>query len=45
LKILPDGKKLVTLRDAADHITDRPKNESYLPEWEAKIDKLGSGVD
>jgi hypothetical protein len=33
---LPDGRKLVTLRDAADYITGLPKNESDLPEWEAR---------
>jgi hypothetical protein len=34
---LPDGRKLVTLRDAADYITSLPKKESDLPEWQAAI--------
>ena len=38
--ILPDGQKLVTLRDAADYITSLPKNESDLPEWQAAIEVL-----
>jgi hypothetical protein len=28
---LPDRRKLVTLRDAADYITSLPKKESDLP--------------
>jgi hypothetical protein len=38
--LLPDGKKLVTLRDAADYITSLPKKESDLPEWQAAIEAL-----
>jgi hypothetical protein len=30
---LPDGRKLVTLKDAADYVTKLPKKESELPEW------------
>jgi len=37
---LPDGKKLVTLRDAADYITSLPKKESDLPEWQTAIEVL-----
>jgi chromosome segregation and condensation protein ScpB len=37
---LPDGRKLVTLRDAADYITSLPKKESDLPEWQAAIEVL-----
>jgi len=37
---LPDGRKLVTLRDAADYITGLPKKESDLPEWQAAIEVL-----
>jgi hypothetical protein len=29
---LPDGRKLLTLKDAADYITKLPKKESDLPE-------------
>ena len=32
---LPGGRKLVTLRDAADYITKLLKRESDLPEWQA----------
>jgi hypothetical protein len=37
---LPIGRKLVTLRDAADYITGLPKKESDLPEWQTAIDVL-----
>jgi len=37
---LPNGKKLVTLRDAADYIMSLPKSESNLPEWQAAIEVL-----
>jgi hypothetical protein len=29
--ILPDGRKLLTLKDAADYVTTLPKEESDLP--------------
>ncbi len=38
--ILPDGRKLLTLEDAADYITKLPKNESALPEWQTAIEAL-----
>jgi hypothetical protein len=37
---LPGGRKLVTLRDAADYITGLPKTEPDLPEWQAAIEVL-----
>jgi hypothetical protein len=37
---LPAGRKLVTLRDAADYITRLPKKESALPEWQTAIEVL-----
>ena len=37
---LPDGRKLVTLRDAADYITSLKKTESDLPEWQTAIEGL-----
>jgi hypothetical protein len=37
---LPDGRELITLRDAADYITALPKKESALPEWQAAIEAL-----
>jgi hypothetical protein len=36
---LPNGRKLLTLKDAADYITKLPK-ESDLPEWQAAIEAL-----
>ena len=33
--MLPDGRALVTLRDAATYITELPKEESAAPEWQA----------
>ena len=38
--LLPDGRKLVTLKDAADYITTLPKKESDLPEWQTAIEVL-----
>jgi len=38
--ILPDGRKLLTLKDAADYITKLPKKESDLPEWQTAIEVL-----
>jgi hypothetical protein len=37
---LPDGRKLVVLRDAADYITALPAKEVALPEWQAAIQAL-----
>jgi hypothetical protein len=40
---LPDGRKLITLRDAASHITALPKKEAEAPEWQAAIEALNVG--
>ena len=32
--LLPGGRKLVTLRDAADYIMKLPKAEQHLAEWQ-----------
>jgi len=37
---LPNGRQLVTLKDAADYITKQPKKESDLPEWQTAIEAL-----
>jgi hypothetical protein len=37
---LPDGRKLVLLRDAANYITALPAKEAALPEWQAAIEAL-----
>ncbi|QDW38991.1 hypothetical protein FFI89_018675 [Bradyrhizobium sp. KBS0727] len=37
---LPDGRSLVTLKDAGDYITKLPKKESALPVWQAAIHAL-----
>jgi len=37
---LPKGRRLVTLKDAADYIMKLPKTESDLPEWQAAIEAL-----
>ena len=37
---LPDGRMLVTLRDAATYITALPKKEAALPEWQAAIEAV-----
>jgi hypothetical protein len=38
--ILPNGRNLLTLKDAADYITKLPKKESDLPEWQTAIEVL-----
>ena len=35
---LANGRKLLTLRDAATHMTNLPTKESVLPEWQAAIE-------
>ena len=37
---LPSGKKLITLRDAAEYITELPKAEQDTPEWQAAMEVL-----
>jgi hypothetical protein len=37
---LPDGRKLVTLRDAANYIVKLPKTEQQAPEWQAAAEVL-----
>src|ERR1700738_758041 len=37
---LTNGRKLLTLQDAATHITNLPTKESDLPEWQAAIEAL-----
>jgi hypothetical protein len=37
---MPNGKKPVTLKDAATYITELPKKESALPEWQTAIEML-----
>jgi hypothetical protein len=38
--ILPNGRKLVTLRDAALYITKLPKAEHDAEEWQAAMEAL-----
>jgi len=37
---LPDGRQLLTLKDAADYITALPKEESDLAKWQVAIEAL-----
>jgi hypothetical protein len=37
---LPDGRQLLTLKDAADYIMKLPKKESDLTEWQTAIEVL-----
>jgi hypothetical protein len=37
---LPDGRWLLTLRDAAEYITKLPKAELSAPEWQAAMEAL-----
>ena len=38
--ILPDGRKLATLRDAASYITRLPKTEHEAAEWQDAMEAL-----
>jgi hypothetical protein len=38
--ILPNGRQLVTLKDAATYITKLPKKESAFPKWQTAIEVL-----
>ena len=38
--MLPDGRKLVTLLDAATYATKLPKKEADTAEWQAAIESL-----
>jgi hypothetical protein len=38
--ILPGGRKMATLRDAAEYITKLPKAEHDAPEWQAAMEAL-----
>ena len=37
---LPTGRKLVTLRDAANYIVKLPKAEQHGPKWQAAAEVL-----
>jgi hypothetical protein len=37
---LPDGRSLVTLRDAADYITGLPEKETDLSDWQVAMQAL-----
>ena len=37
---LPDGRKLITLKDAGAYITELPKAEHDAPEWQAAMEVL-----
>ena len=38
--LLPEGRKLITLSDAADYIMDVPKETFDLPDWQVAIEAL-----
>lgn len=38
--LLPDGRQLVTLKDAATYITKLTKAEQNMPEWQMAIEVL-----
>ena len=37
---LPNGRQLVTLKDAANYIQKLPKAEQHLEEWQAEVEAL-----
>ena len=37
---LPNGRQLLTLKDAADHIMKLPEAEHSAPEWQAAMEAL-----
>ena len=40
LVVLPDGRELVTLRDAAEYITALPKAEHDAADWQVAMETL-----
>jgi hypothetical protein len=38
--VLPNGRQLLTPKDAADYVTTLPKDESGLPPWQVAIEAL-----
>jgi hypothetical protein len=38
--VLPDGRKLLTLRDAAEYITSLPKAEHAAADWQIAMETL-----
>lgn len=38
--LLPDGRKLTRLRDAANYIIDLPAEASRLPDWQLAMEAL-----
>ena len=42
---LANGRKLLTLQDAATYIANLPKKEAALPEWQAAIEALILATD
>ncbi len=38
--VLPNGRKLLTLKDAGNYITKLPKAEHDAPEWQAAMEAL-----
>ena len=38
--VLPDGRQLLTLKDAANYITKLPQREAGFPEWQTAIEVL-----
>jgi hypothetical protein len=38
--VLPEGRQLLTFKDAADYITELPKEESDLAQWQVAIEAL-----
>ena len=38
--VLPDGRQLITLEDAGNHVTELPEAVHELPEWQAAMEAL-----
>jgi hypothetical protein len=38
--VLPDGRQLLTLKDAADYVTELPKEQSDLAHWQVVVEAL-----
>jgi len=38
--VLPDGRELLTLRDAAEYITALPKDEHDTADWQVAMETL-----
>ena len=42
---LPNGRQFITLEDAGNYITELPKADQQLEEWQAAVEASSSSTD